>query len=82
MMENKSGIEITEVTNGEDGLADRIILDDERTYGMKTLKYIIHNTGTAAIAMLQPTLYKDIPGLAISFPDDMATREDIQPLGK
>ena len=81
MMENKMGIQITEVTADDGELSDRIILDDDRSYGLKTFTFKITNTNQTQITMSPPKLYENIPGIEVTFPT-IASREVIAALGK
>ena len=81
MIENKLGIEVTEVTADDGELSDRIILDDDRSYGSKTFTFKITNTNQTQITMSPPKLYENIPGIEVTFPT-IASREVIAAQGK
>ena len=80
-MENKLGIEVTEVAADDGELSDRIILDDDRSYGLKTFTFKITNTNQTQITMSPPKLYENIPGIEVTFPT-IASREVIAAQGK
>ena len=75
------GIQITEVTADDGELSDRIILDDDRSYGSKAFTFKVTNTNQTQITMSPPKLYENIPGIEVTFPT-MASREVIVAYGK
>ena len=75
------GIQITEVTADDGELSDRIILDDDRSYGLKTFTFKITNSNQTQITMSPPKLYESIPGIVVTF-STIASREVIAAQGK